>query len=473
MGLMVAMCLSGSAAEAIGAYDALVIKGPALNGMSSDSVAAILTDRYGWRVGVISLGDLGRFDFAGVKVLYFPGASFLKVHLPANAKENIRHAVSQGMGWIGTCGGSLIASEIVPQGERIGLFPGLQKFGGIKGNRMFAFDVKHPIVANSRARDRITSELEMHVNGGPRDYILTKYAELGTKNWVVATRKDGDDEKPAVVAVLFGRGRVLLTMAHPERPQYMPASIAKAPQVIEMAAEWCSGLSDPSGNKPPKVKCKAPPSGEPGRKLDFYAVGSDDPEGYPIGFIWDFGDGSPRVFTPSARHAFAKPGDYTVSLEVTDGKAHAVCQTQVTIAGKASDRDPIVRWLAPFSDNVLFGKVLMEVSAFDPDKGIANGEGIREVVLELMSGQKVVLDKTLTAVPYTWQADLATVPAGSYQLRATAISSGGKGKKVTATIPLTIDNKGKLVKPWVKPAVPGPRSRPAGRRQRDRRPKSE
>jgi hypothetical protein len=43
------------AVEAGGAYDAIVVKGPALNPTSSDSVARILADRYDWKVGVLNL----------------------------------------------------------------------------------------------------------------------------------------------------------------------------------------------------------------------------------------------------------------------------------------------------------------------------------------------------------------------------------------------------------------------------------
>jgi len=60
------------------------------------------------------------------------------------------------------------------------------------------------------------------------------------------------------------------------------------------------------------------------------AVGSDDPEGFPIGFIWDFGDGSPPVYTPRATHTFAEKGTYAVTLIVTDGKDETVRAGTVT-----------------------------------------------------------------------------------------------------------------------------------------------
>jgi len=460
--------LAAGSVEASEAYDAIVVKGSALNYTSSDSVARTVSDKFGWKVGIVQLADLGRFDFSGVKVMYFPGASYLKIRLPQNAKENIRHAVSRGMGWIGTCGGSLVASEHTPQGQTIGLFPGMQTFGGIRGNRTFAFDMKHPIVANSSAAERITPELEMHVNGGPSNYTLNKYCELGMKNWVVARHTEGK-RRPAVIAVLFGKGRVFLTTAHPERPAYMPAEIAKAPQVIEMAAEWCSGLSDPPAKKHPTARMKKfPDSGKPGHTLDFSAVGSQDPDKYPLGFIWDFGDGSPQLYSPTARYAFAEPGKYTVTLTVTDGKRHAALQRQVRIEGNAADRPPIVEFLTPFNGNCLQGKTAIAIRAFDPDSGGADGDGIDKVKLELLRDGKAVMSRTLSAAPYRWQAELEDLLDGKYELRATVSGKMGQPARSSKTMPVVVANKETLAKPFDSTAsLTRPRRRPASRRARE------
>jgi hypothetical protein len=349
------------------------------------------------------------------------------------------------MGWIGTCGGSLVAAGHTRGGETIGLFPGLQEFGGATGNRTFVFDVKHPIIANSRAADRITAELEMHVRGGPSDYILNRYSALGAKNWVIARHKEGK-RRPGVVAVLFGEGRVFLTTAHPERPKYLPADIAKAPQVIEIAAEWCAGLSDPPDNKPPTVILEAPTRGRTAQRLRFAGSDSDDPEGYPLGFIWDFGDGAPRSFTPSARHAFTSPGEYTVTLTVTDGESRTVRYANITIDGPGGDGPPIVRFLSPFRGNHLSGHVEISVRASDPDKGPASGDGVKKVELGLLRDGQAVLTKTLSRAPYTWKPDLTHLPDGPRQLKARALSTvEAGGTETTTSIPVTVANKEKLV----------------------------
>jgi len=444
IGALVVGLLGALAVEASGAYDAVVVKGRALNGTSSASVARILSDRYDWKVGVLNLADMGKFDFSGVKLLYFPGAQFLEIRLPDNGRENIRHAVARGMGWIGTCGGSLVAAGRTTGGQNIGLFPGLQKFSGITGNRTFLFDVKHPVVANSRAAERITPELEMHMGGGPSDYILNKLAESGLKKWVVARHKEGK-RAPAVVAVLFGKGRVLLITAHPERPEYFPPDIAKAPQVIEMAAEWCAGISDPPGNKPPIVKMSGPASGKPRKTLYFSAVGSEDPEGYPLGYIWDFGYDTPQAMTPLGPHRFPTPGIYTVTLTVTDGKRHTIKQHTVRIEGDVADSAPTVTFLEPFRGNHLSGKVAITVKAFDRDKGGTDGDGIEEVKVELLQKGKVIVARALESAPYTWDVGLGDLPDGQYELKATAVSTTGRADRSSKTIPVVVANKKPLV----------------------------
>ncbi|MCC5805822.1 MAG: PKD domain-containing protein [Opitutales bacterium] len=51
--------------------------------------------------------------------------------------------------------------------------------------------------------------------------------------------------------------------------------------------------------------------------VDFDGSGSYDPDGGPVSFLWDFGDGNTSTeVNPS--HTFTAPGDYTVTLTVTD-----------------------------------------------------------------------------------------------------------------------------------------------------------
>ena len=71
-------------------------------------------------------------------------------------------------------------------------------------------------------------------------------------------------------------------------------------------------------NAPPlAVIADGPDSGEAPLVLDFDSAGSTDPDGTIAGAAWDFGDGL-WVEGATARHTFEDPGEYTVTLRVTD-----------------------------------------------------------------------------------------------------------------------------------------------------------
>jgi glucose/arabinose dehydrogenase len=56
----------------------------------------------------------------------------------------------------------------------------------------------------------------------------------------------------------------------------------------------------------------------PGFSVTFSSAGSKDPEGQPITFLWTFGDGSTSS-EANPVHVYARAGQYTVRLEVSDG----------------------------------------------------------------------------------------------------------------------------------------------------------
>lgn len=337
--LALAMSGTGSPASAADRYDALVVEGRHLNAESSRSAKSILELHLKLSVGTVRIEELDRTDFTGVKVMYFPGLQYLEVSLPQGAAENIRKAVAGGMGYIGTCGGSLIAAEATgsPRGPAgrwpmIGLFPGREVFAGGTGMRPYHFETTHPIVAFSSVAREIAPVLSMDYAGGPGNYIPGPDALPGLVHWVVAWQSDGGGDRtdrPAIVACLFGGGRVFLSTAHPERPR-----TPEVHRVIKLAAEWCVGKTDREKNRPPVAVMSVPERGAVAEELRFSAAGSDDPEGFPIGFIWNFADGSPLVYTPQATHAYAKEGTYTVTLIVTDGKDQTSGTRQVRVAGE-------------------------------------------------------------------------------------------------------------------------------------------
>lgn len=304
----------------------VVLTGSPLNPDSYHTVKKILETQLDCFVMEVSLetDEIATADLDNVKFLYWAGGPYFKFNPSEATAVNIREAVSRGMGYFGTCGGSLIAVETTPSSRenQLGLFPGHQPYGSGRGMRSYQMNLAHPVLANSSVADSFSVIESIHYNGGGSDF---QPSVPGLVNWVVAN--DSIRKTPALTATIYGRGRVFLSVAHPER-SFIPGTW----KFVRMAAEWCLGKSDPVNNQVPVIEADIPASGIINQPLLFSAEGSDDPERYPIGFIWDFGDGSDLSYRPVETHAYPSEGTYTVILTVTDGKKESRVAEKVIIS---------------------------------------------------------------------------------------------------------------------------------------------
>ena len=74
-----------------------------------------------------------------------------------------------------------------------------------------------------------------------------------------------------------------------------------------------------AGNLPPVAVAGADPTdGIPPLAVNFSSVGSSDPEGQPLTYFWNFGDGTTAT-TANPSHIYSASGRYTVVLSVSDG----------------------------------------------------------------------------------------------------------------------------------------------------------
>jgi cytochrome c len=87
-----------------------------------------------------------------------------------------------------------------------------------------------------------------------------------------------------------------------------------------------------SGNRAPSVTLTADPqSGTAPLRVRFTANGSD-PDGGPLRYSYDFGDGSPSATGRRATHTYAQPGTYTARVTATDRDgAAASAQLEITV----------------------------------------------------------------------------------------------------------------------------------------------
>ena len=117
-------------------------------------------------------------------------------------------------------------------------------------------------------------------------------------------------------------------------------------------------------NQPPVANAGGPYSGHRKQSVTFSGAGSSDPDGNPLSYQWDFGDGATGTGA-QPKHAYASSGSYTVTLVVSDGLAQsAPAKATVTI----TNRLPIANPGGPY--NSLFKQQSMTfngTASSDPD----------------------------------------------------------------------------------------------------------
>lgn len=121
------------------------------------------------------------------------------------------------------------------------------------------------------------------------------------------------------------------------------------------------------GNRPPQPALRANRSaGKLPLEIVFDASGSRDPDGGPLKFTWDFGDGK-KADGVKASHAFTTAGLWPVTLTVTDAQG-AVATAVLNIA--AGNEAPEVKFSAPLDGGFIEEKeITWAVSATDAEDG--------------------------------------------------------------------------------------------------------
>jgi len=85
-----------------------------------------------------------------------------------------------------------------------------------------------------------------------------------------------------------------------------------------------------SNQAPVAIASATPTSGVQPLDVSFSSAGSMDPEGQPITYSWDFGDGASST-SANPTHTYTQPGQYVVRLTVSDG-ANSSLSTPITIS---------------------------------------------------------------------------------------------------------------------------------------------
>jgi PKD repeat protein len=132
--------------------------------------------------------------------------------------------------------------------------------------------------------------------------------------------------------------------------------------------------SPPTVNQPPVAVPGAPYAGTAGASIAFDGSGSYDPDGTIVAYAWDFGDnmaGSGAL----ASHAYASPGNYTVTLTVTDdGGATGTATTVANVnpVPPQVNQPPIAVAGGPYTGIVGTSIAFDGSGSSDPDGSIAS-----------------------------------------------------------------------------------------------------
>jgi len=114
---------------------------------------------------------------------------------------------------------------------------------------------------------------------------------------------------------------------------------------------WTNGIKRIryGGNQPPRAVASADRTYGPGPlTVQFNASASTDPEGFPLTFSWNFGDGSPISTQANPSHTFDAPAGvptpFNVILTVSD-RSNATAQATLLIS--ANNTPPVVTITSP------------------------------------------------------------------------------------------------------------------------------
>ena len=126
------------------------------------------------------------------------------------------------------------------------------------------------------------------------------------------------------------------------------------------------------GNRWPVAVLNASSSaGDVPLSVSFDSLGSNDPDGSIVSYVWDFGDGAMSTL-PNPTHTFTSPAPRLVTLTVTDDLGEATTQA-LAINATAPNVPPIaVASANPTSGKAPLAVVFSAAGSYDPDGFLGN-----------------------------------------------------------------------------------------------------
>jgi hypothetical protein len=178
-------------------------------------------------------------------------------------------------------------------------------------------------------------------------------------------------------------------------------------------------------NRAPVAHAGGPYTAVRGQVIDFDDSGSFDPDGDPLTYAWDFGDGTSGP-GPIPAHAYTSLGTFTATLVVSDGElSSAPAYATVTITNIA----PNVALTSPPAGAVFVVApvdVALQAEAADADGSV--------VLVEFFAGAVKIGESAAPPYAIVWPG----VGPGAYLLTARATDDSGTST-VSAPIPILVN----------------------------------
>ena len=153
--------------------------------------------------------------------------------------------------------------------------------------------------------------------------------------------------------------------------------------VLDYGSNWFGGGPDSAlyrvdyvkGGRRPLVETSADPatSSAASQTVQFSSEGTRDPDGDPITYQWDFGDGTAGSTEPNPSHTYAAVGTYRATLTVTDSTGRSGTDDVTVVVGNAA---PAVEISSPLEGGFFdFGDAIpFEITVTDNEDGTVSGD---------------------------------------------------------------------------------------------------
>ncbi len=187
------------------------------------------------------------------------------------------------------------------------------------------------------------------------------------------------------------------------------------------------------GNRQPIAQIAATPtSGSLPLSVSFSSAGSSDPDGNPLSYLWNFGNGTPTSSDANPVHEYTVAGTYIATLEVSDGLGGTNLKSITIFAG---NRAPTPTISSPTNGALYFPGQVFTVSgsATDPENGTLSGASLTWRAILHHNTHTHVL-QTASGNSFQFTAPDHGDPAVYTELELTATDSGGVTAKTSVNM---------------------------------------